>query len=349
MQGSFFQKRLFLGLHHFFKRLWALVRTVVNEFLKDECLNLAAQISYFALFSIFPLFLGVILLTSLFFNDPGARATLLRQLTEIFPSNTVDVAGTVNETLQNSQRFGPILFLLFLLGLIWGGTGLFDALSNAINKAWQVPGGQPRTFFESLLMRFVLFGIFLILLIGSLGVSITFSVVKNFAETNEQLKTYLKDTPIWDWLAVAIPWILNFITFMIIYRIIPQRKVKFGDVWPGAALATVLLELVKIGFAFYVTQIVHYSATYGSLSGVIVFIFWLYLIAVVVLLGGETSSVYAEMRGDKSPDKLARQGHRAEAPPVTLSDEDDDLLEYGYSREGLICSYTAPLTEEKVL
>jgi membrane protein len=347
----FFQDRLPLALRylagilsHFFKRFATLVSTVVKEFLKDECLNLAAQISYFALFSIFPLILGIVLIVSFLYQDPLGRATLLTQITNAFPNNTVDIAGIVNETLQNSQKFGPLLTILFFLGLIWGGSGLFDAISYALNKAWQIPG-QQRGIIESLTMRFLLYGFFFLLLIGSIGVSLTFEIVKNFAETNPELSTYLNGTPIWDWLAVAIPWGLNFVTFMILYRVVPQRKVTFFDVWPGAILATVLLELLKIGFNFYVTKIVHYSATYGSLSGVVVFIFWLYLLAVVVLLGGEMSSVYAEMRGDKHPAKLARQGQLTDDPnnpnPVP-----DDLLPYGYTHEELTCFYAPPSPDQ---
>ncbi len=358
--NNFFQARLPVALRrtsafiaYFFQRLGALVVTAVKEFLKDECLNLAAQISYFALFSVFPLIMGIILLISFFYDDPLARATLIRQLTDVFPSNTVNVSEIVGETLKQSQQFRSVFGLIFFIGLIWGGTSLFDALTNALNKAWQIPG-QQRSIKESLILRFTMFGIFILLLVGSIGVSIAFDVIKNFAQTNNELKTYLKDNQIWDWLALAIPWGLNFVTFMLLYRIVPQRKVTFADVWPGALITTALFELVKIGFTFYVTQIARYSATYGSLAGVIVFIFWLYLIAVVLLLGGEFSSVYAEMRGDKHPTKLARQGHLTQANPAPPSptepspeEKGDRSLDYAYVCEEIACSYVRPTSEKK--
>ncbi len=331
-------------LRGFFRRLFALLKTVVLEFLKDDCPNLAAQISYYALFSVFPLILGVVLLFSAIYNDPIARYNLIRTLTQIFPSGSasVNVSEIVNQTLDHTQQYRPIFLILFFLGAVWGGSGIFDSLSNAINKFWQVPG-QTRSILESLVMRFLLFGFFLLLILGSLGISLSYEGVRNFAETNPELSTYLKDNPLWDWLAIGIPWGLNFVTFMILYRVVPQRKVIWADVWPGALIATLLFELVKIGFNYYVTRVVSYGATYGSLAGVVVFVFWLYLSAVVILVGGEASSVWAEMRGEKRPTKLARQGGLAEAPAQTsLIVEQDASLEYSYACEEIFCAYAPP-------
>lgn len=355
--AGFFKERIPLALKtmagwlgRFFRRAKAFVVTVVEEFLKDDCPNLAAQISYYAIFSIFPLILGVVLLVSIFTGDPITRATIIRELTAAFPNNSIQIAAIVDETLDQTQQLRPIFFVFFFVGLVWGGTGIFDSITNALNKVWQTPG-QQRSFWQTLLLRFILSGIFLVIFISSLLITIIFDVVRNFAESNPELKIYLKDNRIWDWLSYAIPWLLNFATFMIIYRVVPQRKVTWGDVWPGALLATILFELVKISFAFYVTQVARYSATYGSLAGVIVFIFWLYLIAIVLLIGSEVSSVWAEMRGGKQPTKLARQGQLGEADPkhatANPTAELDPSLDYTYACEEVFCAYISPPTKAK--
>ncbi|HEX2911759.1 MAG TPA: YihY/virulence factor BrkB family protein [Chloroflexia bacterium] len=349
--ASFFQRRLPVALERtrytlarFFRRLWALTFTSIKEIIKDDCLNLSAQISYYALFSTFPLILGIVLAVSFIFQSQEARDNLLSMISKVIPNSAVDVSKIVDEALKQTSHLHPIFFVFFFISLIWGGSGVFDSISNSLNKMWQVPG-QQRSFFESLWMRFVLFGFFILLLVGSLGTSVAYDVVKNFAETNPQLSFYLKDNPIWGWLSLLIPWTLNFLTFMLIYRVVPQRKVTWGDVWPGALVTTILLELIKIGFSFYVTKVVNYSNTYGSLSSVIVFIFWLYLLAVAIMVGGEFSSVYAEMRGEKHPTKLARQGHLAQAEPEapatgqTPEEMGDKSLDYSYVCEEIACYY----------
>ncbi|MBN9390430.1 MAG: YihY/virulence factor BrkB family protein [Chloroflexi bacterium] len=361
---DFFNQRLPLALQRLhrilgkgFKKFFALIVTSVKEFIKDDCLNLAAQISYYALFSIFPLILGVIIIFSFIYQDPVAKYNLLEQLSRIFPPGTVPITDIVNQTLNQSENLRPIFFIGFFLGLIWGGSGIFDSLTNALNKAWQIPG-QSRTFFESLFIRFVLFGLFLVFIIGSLGVTVTFEFVRNFVYNNDQLRTYAGNDNLWNWWAIIIPWAITFVIFMVLYRIVPQRRVTFFDVWPGALLVTILIEILKIGFNFYVTQIVHYSYTYGSLAGVIIFVFWLYLLALVILVGGEVSSVWAEMRGEKRPTKLARQGQLAGAEPkapgtalnigpspAAQAAIEDQSLEYNYACEEVFCAY-APLPKK---
>jgi membrane protein len=358
--NDFFNRRLPIALRRLstrlgkiFKKIIALVVTSVKEFIKDDCLNLAAQISYYALFSVFPLILGVIIIFSFIFQDPVAKYNLLNELSQAFPPGTIPISDIVNQSLEQSQQFRPFFFIAFFLGLIWGGSGIFDSLTTALNKAWQIPG-MMRTFWESLLIRFVLFGLFILFIIGSLGVTVTFELVRNFVYDNKELRTYAGSDHLWGLWSFIIPWSLNFATFMVLYRIVPQRKVTFFDVWPGAVLATVLFEILKIGFTFYVTQIVHYSYTYGSLAGVVIFVFWLYLSALVILIGGEVSSVWAEMRGDKRPTKLARQGKLAQAQPKPAGtaiggqtdQAQDQSLEDSYACEEVFCAY-APLPSKK--
>lgn len=350
-------RRLSAILEKIFKKLIALVVTSVKEFIKDDCLNLAAQISYYALFSVFPLILGIIIIFSFIYQDPVAKYNLLQELSKAFPSGSVSITDIVNQSLDQSQKFRPLFFVAFFIGVIWGGSGIFDSLTTALNKAWQIPG-QARSFLESLLLRFVLFGLFILFIIGSLGVSVTFELVRNFVYSNDELRTYAGSDNLWAWWSYIIPWTLNFITFMVLFRIVPQRRVTFFDVWPGAVLVTVLFELLKIGFNFYVTQIVHYSYTYGSLAGVVIFVFWLYLSALVILIGGEVSSVWAEMRGEKRPTKLARQGKLAQAEPKPAgtalgttpaqaqTQVEDHSLEFNYACEEVFCAY-APLPSTK--
>jgi membrane protein len=309
-------------LINFFRRLGTLLFTSVKEFLNDECQNLAAQISYYALFSVFPLILVTIVIVSFLVPDDNiARERLIQQLTGNFPANTVNFGAIVREALRQISNGQPLFITVSIIGLIWAGTGVFDSVTNALNKAWQIEGVKqpPRSLLESLFLRFVLTLIFGLMLLASIVVTLIFDAVHSFADNNEQLRIILQGSFIWDLAAFFIPWMLTFVTFMLVYQVTPQRKVSWVDVWPGSVLATVLFEIVKSGFTFYISRFTNYSLTYGPVAGVMVFLFWLYLIAVILLLGGQMSSVWAEMRGDKKPRKLARQGKQDEAPPAPAS------------------------------
>ncbi len=302
-------------LINFFRRLGTLLFTAVKEFLNDECPNLAAQISYFALFSVFPLILVIVIIVSFLLpSDQIAQENIIRQLTRNFPSNTIKIDEIVRGAIQQVTNSQPLFIVFSVVSLIWAGSGIFDSITISLNKAWQTPGTKPRSFFESLFLRFALMVILGAMFFGSIAITFAYNATRDFATTNRQLGIYLKNNPIWDILSFLIPWTLNFATFMIIYRVVPQRKVNWKDVWPGAILATILFELIKLGFSFYISSFTNFNLTYGSITGVIVFIFWLYLIAIILLMGGEVSSVWAEMRGNKHPGKLARQGKVDEAP-----------------------------------
>jgi len=300
---------------NFFRRLGTLLFTAIKEFFKDECQNLAAQISYYAIFSVFPLILVTVIIISFFLpQDLTSQEKLIGQLTGNFPNNTINVSEIIRTAIKQVSSSQPLFIAFSIVSLIWAGTGIFDSITNSLNKAWQIPGVKPRNFFESLLIRFVLFLIFGAMLLGSVAVTFIYEGIRAYATTDFQLKVFLKDNPIWDILSFLIPWTLTFATFILIYRVVPQRKVTWSDVWPGAVVAAIFFELIKIGFTFYISRFTNYNLAYGPIAGVVIFLFWLYLIAIVLLLGGEVSSVWAEMRGHKRPNKLGRQGKADEAP-----------------------------------
>ncbi len=306
-------------LINFFRRLWALIFTSAKEFLKDDCLNLAAQISYFALFSVFPLFLVLVIAISLLLpQDTIAQEKLIIQLTAGIPSNTIDLAGIMRASMKQISHSQPLFIAFSFLGLVWAGTGVFDSITNSLNKAWQTPDIKPRSIFQSLFIRLILFLFFILMLTASILFTLVFEALRGAGLTDPNF-AFLIQNPLWDLVSFLIPWGLTITSFMVIYRVVPQRQVSWKDVWPGALIATILFELVKIGFTFYIGTFTNFNLTYGAISGVIVFIFWLYIISVVLLFGGEITSIWAEMRGHKKPKKLFRQGKGEEAPPSSQS------------------------------
>src|SRR5947207_5353329 len=93
-------------------------------------------------------------------------------------------------------------------------------------------------------------------------------------------------------LGVLLPAVLSFTAFLLLYREMPNVRHRTSDVWPGALLATVLFELSKHGFAFYVSHFNNYQAVYGVLGGVMLFMLWAYLAAVILLIGAEFASEF---------------------------------------------------------
>ena len=96
-----------------------------------------------------------------------------------------------------------------------------------------------------------------------------------------------------------VPAMFSFGAFVVLYRFVPNAPIKIGDVWPGALVAAIFFEVIKNGFSFYLANFGRYDVIYGSLGAVVAFLFWMYLAAVVLLLGAEVASEYPRVRSGK--------------------------------------------------
>jgi membrane protein len=110
----------------------------------------------------------------------------------------------------------------------------------------------------------------------------------------------------WSVLPLMIPAVLTFVVFLLLYRYVPNVSNRFGDLWPGALAATVLFELLKNGFAFYVAKFNNYDVIYGSLGAIMLFLLFVYLAANLLLVGAELACEYASLRRGEYAELLAQ-------------------------------------------
>ena len=103
---------------------------------------------------------------------------------------------------------------------------------------------------------------------------------------------------LWD-IALIIPFFFSFVLFALAFRFIPNAAVRWGDVWPGAAVAAVGFEAGKFIFGWYVQNLGNYNLVYGSLGTIIVLLLWSYISASILLFGAELSSQYAQLKREK--------------------------------------------------
>jgi membrane protein len=111
---------------------------------------------------------------------------------------------------------------------------------------------------------------------------------------------------IWTGLILVVPALLALGMFLLIYRFLPSANASFSDLWPGALLATLLSEVLKNGFAFYVAHFNNYNLVYGSLAAVMLFLLWTYLASSILLLGAEFTVQYGRLRRGEYDDLVAK-------------------------------------------
>ena len=117
------------------------------------------------------------------------------------------------------------------------------------------------------------------------------SAVWRIAQTQvDDLGVFGELTPLWELGAIVIPGLISFLAFLFLYWLLPNRALRPRYLWPGALVAAVGFEAVKLGFTLYLANFGNYDIVYGSLGGVIALLFWVYLSANIMLFGAEVAA-----------------------------------------------------------
>lgn len=254
------------------------VQDLIGRLKRVEISALAAQLAYFFLLSFFPLLIFLVTLLP-YLNLKTTQVYSF--LVNVLPDEVYKlIENTLNEILTNRNSS---LLSIGVLGTIWSASKGINALIRALNKAYDTEG-RVGLLDRGLSLVFTVALVFVIaiaLLLPVFGQQIghfLFSIIG----IEEQFES------IWHRLRWSIPPLLIFIVLMGIYWIVPNTspRLKIMGVWPGAMFATFAWLAVTYGFSFYINNFANYSATYGSIGGVIILMLWLYFTGIILIFGG---------------------------------------------------------------
>jgi len=267
---------------------------VVGLYRSDD-LTHAAAIAYYALLSFLPFLMLSLSVLSYITADHGAHAEVLRFVLRYFPTQL----DFVEHQLDVFRQAKMPISVGGLLALVWASQGVFGAVSTAVNHAWRVD--RPRSFWGhrvfSLLMMLAAGAVIMaaLLIVGSSKV----------ASGNAQ---FWAQYPA---LAVLSGWagpVLTFFLFVsivgLVFYFVPNAKVRFRDVWPGAVWTAVLWRLALEGFSWWVRSFAQ-ASIHGSIAAVVWFLVWVYISSVLLLYGVEVTATYARLRREYREDGTA--------------------------------------------
>ncbi|MEX1253903.1 MAG: YihY/virulence factor BrkB family protein [Dehalococcoidia bacterium] len=287
------------------KTLWLLTRRTVGKYGADNSSILAAAISYYILFSIVPL---VIFLTAVFgfiVRDPDVEREVIDRIVAAAPLEQGEGETFVSDTLNGVSRVSTALGIAGLLALAWSASAMFGAVRRALNITWGA--SSPRPIVQQKLLDLAMvagFGAFIATSIAST------TALRILQETSHDVIGPLTgdQTLFWSTTSLAVPALLTFGVFLLVYRYVPSVSPSFSEVLPGALLATLLFEALKNGFAFYVARFNNYDIIYGSLGALMLFLLWTYLSATILLFSAALSYEYARLRRGEYAEALAPGG-----------------------------------------
>jgi membrane protein len=263
----------------------------VKEYGQDDVADLAAALAFAAFFSIFPLILFLVSLASFILDPNSAREFVISKLPNIQQGgqDANFLSKTVTDIVASRGAGTGIAAIVGLISLLMSASGVFGTLQKAINRAWDCE--KEGSLIKDKVVAFLMvLGVAAVMVVSTIISSILNGVQSGTAGIIGQLPL------LWQFVNLLVSIGLMTGVLTILYRTLPRCKVNWADVWPGALVAAVLMEILKQGFAFYLGHFANYQAVYGTLGAVIALQTWIFLMSQILLFGAEFCSEYAGER-----------------------------------------------------
>jgi membrane protein len=260
-----------------------LVVRTVQEFGADDATHMAAGVAYYAILSLFPLLTALVAVLGVFLSSERIKLEVI----DFFAQNLPGLKDVFEEyVVEQVSDWGVALGVVALIGLFWSASAMFGAIGRAVNRAWDVHQDRP-FYIRKLRDLGMALGTGLLFLV-SVGATSLFSVMESFdvplAGTAAQVG------------ARVFAFVVSLSVFLIIYKFVPNTKTHWRYIWPGALLAAVFFEAGKSLFVLYLDRFADYGSTYGNLGSVIALLIWIFISALILIVGAEFSSEYGRMR-----------------------------------------------------
>jgi len=278
------------------KGLLLLLRDTVAAFLQDRATLYAAGLAYYTVFSLAPLLVFVVTVAGFFIGRSEASDQIAIQLQLIVGA---ELGGFLQELLGvlNDQSSAGTVTVVSLVGLLFGATGIFNQIKNSVNILW---GLVPRRLrgvrgylqvARSRAIPFLMVFLFGFMLSAAVLVDTVLGVAQSrIAVFFPELAAVLPSLS-----RIVVP-LLTLVTFALIYKLLPDARVRWRDVWPGALLATLLFQLGRYLLTLYLERS-NTGSAFGAAGSLVVLLVWVYFSANMLLLGAEFIKLYATRFG----------------------------------------------------
>jgi membrane protein len=261
----------------------------VTELYDSDGLTHAASIAYYALLSLFPFVLLMLSVIGSITADASDRDRVVAFVFEYFPRQFEFITGQIDAFRASTLRIG----VGGTIGLVWASLGFFNAVTSAVNHAWAVE--KRRSFLKHRLVGFLM----LLSAGGILLIAIAIVSAAKVAQSRWFGTLQVRSTMI-DWvsgvMANQLATLLLIGCVALIFYFIPNTRVRFRDVWPGAILVGLLWRGALAAFSWYARDFASWNVIHGSVTVAVVFLLWIYVCAVILLYGVEMTAAYARFQ-----------------------------------------------------
>jgi len=290
---------------------WPLVKRSVQGWIEDNASSLGAALAFYTLLALAPLAIIIIAVTGFFIGSSEAHELLVAQLTQLMGETP---AQTIAQIVANARgRTSGLLPTIFgLVALLAGATTVFVELQRDLDIIWRCKSDKPGGLLNFVLTRVLSLGVVLgigFLLLVSLAASAAISAVSSSVGVHAIARAS----------EFAGSFVVVTLLFAAIYKLLPSRRIAWGDVWVGAAVTSLLFWVGKYLIGLYLGRAAVGSA-YGAAGALVVVIVWVYYSAQIFFLGAEFTREYAMRHGSK-------RGDPDVARPLTTPAANEEMIE----------------------
>ena len=249
-------------------------RRVIVSFGEHGSSRHAAALSYYTLFSLFPLMLFLVYVASYFFPSEESRQLLAANLEGFFPSGASNLENILEQTWQARGSIG----IVGGLGLMWGGSSIFSLMEVSLSRIFD---SSPRGFWRRRLLGALSVLAIVVTFLASFFIGPFTNLILESTGSGRWIVTYLME--------------LTTLTLimLVIFRVYPNEHVYWGAAFAGAFSSAVLLMLAKFGFRLYTSSVLNRSGLlYGSVTWFMTLALWIYLVGVLILFGAEFAAAF---------------------------------------------------------
>lgn len=277
-----------------FHNIVQILKDTIKGFSQDKGLKLSASLSYYTVFSMAPLLLLIISLAGAFFGRVASEGRIFNELNGLIGSQA---AQQIQQVIRNLELSGKTTMSVIIgtVTLIIGATTVFGEIQDSINMIWKVKA-KPKKGWVKLIKDRLMSGSVIV----GLGFLLVVSLIINGAlvALNDVLKGYFPDITllIFNIINIAVSFMVITILFGVIFKVLPDAKIKWKDVRAGAFFTACLFMLGRYLIGIYITT-TGAGSPYGAAGSLIVILLWVYYTAAILYIGAEFTRVYALFRG----------------------------------------------------
>jgi membrane protein len=272
------------------KGLWQVIKESFSGFFDDKVLKLSASLAYYTVFSLAPLLIIILYLCGLFLGREAVEGSIYTQIEGfVGPQSAIQIQEMIKSASIDGK--GNTAMIIGVITLLIGATSVFAEIQDSINTIWGLkakPGKGLKQFLTTRLLSFGVIGSLGFLLLVSLGVSTLVDAL------SDMLRERFPDV------TVVLMFIINILIsfavisllFGVIFKVLPDAKIKWKDVRAGAIATAILFMLGKLGISLYISKS-EVGNTYGAAGSLVVLLVWVYYSSVILYFGAEFTKRYA--------------------------------------------------------